>query len=39
MYAYRRRKKAKIDYNTMVLATGVYLLFVGLLSHALLHLQ
>jgi len=36
MYAYR--KKNKVD-STLILATSVYMLFAGLLSHVLLHLQ
>lgn len=36
MYAYRRRKK--VD-PTVFIATTIYLLFAGLLSHVILHLQ
>jgi len=36
MYAYRRRKK--VD-TAMVIATTIYMLFAGLLSHVILHLQ
>jgi len=36
MYAYRR--KNKVD-STVVIATTIYMIFTGLLSHVILHLQ